>query len=385
MNTFTSDWKQRAERAGEVAEFFVLPVEEALENLHGQRFAGGEDGAQGGAHVFAEFLQVGELALEVLEEDSAEALRELFRSVERDVAALNVVAEAFGVEEHAFALFQDLFHEAVGVRAGLELRREFVAQVFAEVGAVGFGGGVEDERVQALQRGAHVALRPAGDDETNPVGQARGVAREHFDEFVAPVAAGFVKRVNDDDQALASAGDGELERVGEEIVEQFGGGLLAVEFGNLRQGEQELAVVGQPGGKLEGEGADDARGTAVVGLVVGAEVDADNCAASVEVREVGGEEAFAKSGRAHHPKDARAAVGGGAPFFHGVEEPRAAREFFLQQLLDARIGGEIGDDGLEIFFERPDFTGELPALVALHNADDLGEFFLIPLFPCRIT
>lgn len=48
--------------AGEVAEFFVLPVEEALEDFHGQRFAGGEDGAQRGPHVFAELFQVGELA-----------------------------------------------------------------------------------------------------------------------------------------------------------------------------------------------------------------------------------------------------------------------------------------------------------------------------------
>src|SRR3989442_10536387 len=50
------------------------------------------------AHVFAEFLHVGELALEVLVEDSAEALRELLRAVEREMAALDVVAEALGVE-----------------------------------------------------------------------------------------------------------------------------------------------------------------------------------------------------------------------------------------------------------------------------------------------
>ena len=37
---------------------------------------------------------------------------------------LDVVAKAFDVEEHAFALFQDLFDEAVGVRAVSELRRE---------------------------------------------------------------------------------------------------------------------------------------------------------------------------------------------------------------------------------------------------------------------
>jgi len=71
---FLCDRKERGERAGEVAEFLVLPVEEALENFHGQRFAGGEDGAQRGARVLAEFFQVGELALKPLEEDFTNAL-----------------------------------------------------------------------------------------------------------------------------------------------------------------------------------------------------------------------------------------------------------------------------------------------------------------------
>lgn len=66
----------RAERSREVAEFLVLPVEEALEDFHGQRFAGGEDGAEGGADVVAVLFQVGELALEPLAEDAAKPLRE---------------------------------------------------------------------------------------------------------------------------------------------------------------------------------------------------------------------------------------------------------------------------------------------------------------------
>ena len=53
---FPAHWEKRGEGASEVAEFFVLPVEEALKNLDGQRFPGGEDGAERGADVLAEFL-----------------------------------------------------------------------------------------------------------------------------------------------------------------------------------------------------------------------------------------------------------------------------------------------------------------------------------------
>ena len=47
------------------------------------------------------------------------------------------------------------------------------------------------------------------------------------------------------------------QRVGEG-VEQFHR-VFPVQFGNLRQGEQELAIIGQPRGQLEGEAADDPR------------------------------------------------------------------------------------------------------------------------------
>jgi len=69
------------------------------------------------ARVFAELLHVGELALKALAEDAAETLRELLRAVQREMTALDVVAEAFDVEERAFAPFQDLFHDAGGVGA----------------------------------------------------------------------------------------------------------------------------------------------------------------------------------------------------------------------------------------------------------------------------
>jgi hypothetical protein len=36
---FCRDREERGKRASEVAEFFVLPVKESLENLDGQRFA----------------------------------------------------------------------------------------------------------------------------------------------------------------------------------------------------------------------------------------------------------------------------------------------------------------------------------------------------------
>ncbi len=295
------DRKQRAKRSGEVAEFFVLPVEEALEDFHGERFAGGEDGAEGGADIFSEFFQVGELALEPLAEDAAEALRELFRAVEREVAKLDVVAESFGVEEDAFALFQDFADEPVGVGMLLELRSELVAEEVAEVGAVGLGAGVEDERVQPLQRGLDGAFRAAGDDEAEPVGQARGVAGEHFHERIAPGLARFVEGVDDDEQPLASAADDGLERVGEEVVEEFRR-VFAVEFGDFRQGEQEFSIVGQAGGELEGEAADDAPGVAVVGLVPLDELGGDDFVAS-EVGEVRGEGALADAGVAGDPEE----------------------------------------------------------------------------------
>ena len=308
---FFRDREQRPKRAGEVAEFFVLPVEEALEDFHGQGLAGGEDGAQGGAHVFAEFLQIGKLALKPLAEDAAEALRELVRAVEREVTVLDIVAEAFGVEEHAFALFQDLADEAVGVRrrfamarqvgTGLELRGELVAEVFAEVGAVGLGAGVEHEGVQPLQRGLDGAFRAAGDDEAEPVGQARGVAGEHFHERIAPGLARFVEGVDDDEQPLASAADDGLERVGEEVVEEFRR-VFAVEFGDFRQGEQEFSIVGQAGGELEGEAADDSPGVAVVGLVPLDELGGDDFVAP-EVGEVRGEGALADAGVAGDPEE----------------------------------------------------------------------------------
>jgi hypothetical protein len=48
--------------------------------------------------------------------------------------------------------------------------------------------------------------------------------------------------------------------------------LTQFQFGNLRQGQYELAITGQPGGELEGEAADDARRIALVGLVPFAEL-----------------------------------------------------------------------------------------------------------------
>ena len=50
--------------------------------------------------------------------------------------------------------------------------------------------------------------------------------------------------------------DDRTQRVGEEVVEQFRR-VFPVQFGNLRQSQQELAIIGEPGGELEGEAADD--------------------------------------------------------------------------------------------------------------------------------
>ncbi|MBI2481540.1 MAG: hypothetical protein HYV60_23735, partial [Planctomycetia bacterium] len=131
-------------------------------------------------------------------EDSAESLRELVRVVQREMAVLDVVAKALSVEEHAFALFQDLLDEAVRIRAVLERRCQFAEQVVADVGAVGFGRGVERERIQCLQRSFDIELRPAGHDEAQPVGQALGIPREHFHKRVASGLAGFIQGINHD-------------------------------------------------------------------------------------------------------------------------------------------------------------------------------------------
>ena len=88
------DRKQRAEGTGEVAELFVLPVEEVLEDFQRQRFAGGEDGAQRrGAHVFAEFIQVGEIASEIGCVFSAKPCRKLLRAIHRIITFLDIFAK----------------------------------------------------------------------------------------------------------------------------------------------------------------------------------------------------------------------------------------------------------------------------------------------------
>ena len=93
-----------------------------------------------------------------------------------------------------------------------------------------------------------------------------GIAGQHFYERVAAILARFVERIDHDQIPLPAAVDDRVQRVGEEVVEQLRR-VLPVQFSDLRQGEQELAVVGQAGGELEGEAADDPHGVAVVGLV----------------------------------------------------------------------------------------------------------------------
>src|SRR5206468_3376167 len=52
---------------------------------------------------------------------------------------------------------------------------------------------------------------------------------------------------------------------------------------------------------------------------------------------------------------------------------------------EQRSDARIRRDGLEVAVERLDLAGEAPALVALHDPDDLGEFGLIPFLPRRIA
>ena len=148
----------------------------------------------------------------------------------------------------------------------------------------------------------HVKLRPAGDDQANPVGKLPGIPGQHFHEFVASVPAGFVERVNDDQIPLASAGDGQLQGVGEQAVEQFRG-VLPVQFGHDRQRQQQLAIVGKPGGHLERQRANDAAGVAVVRFLPIAELDGDDGAPAIFMRELGGEGTLANARRTHEPEE----------------------------------------------------------------------------------
>ena len=60
-----------------------------------------------------------------------------------------LVAEAFDVEENAFAFFKDLLHETVGVRAVLEWRRQFPLQVVADVDTIAVLGDSALHRIGA--------------------------------------------------------------------------------------------------------------------------------------------------------------------------------------------------------------------------------------------
>jgi len=76
------------------------------------------------------------------------------------------------------------------------------------VSAVGFGLGVEREGIHGLQRCFDIKLRTADDDEAKPVGQALGIAGEHFHERVAPGLAGFIQGINHDQIPFPAAVDG---------------------------------------------------------------------------------------------------------------------------------------------------------------------------------
>jgi hypothetical protein len=56
------DSKERADGTDEIAEFRILPVPEALDNVDRQWFAGGEDDSQHGGNAFAKRFHVREMA-----------------------------------------------------------------------------------------------------------------------------------------------------------------------------------------------------------------------------------------------------------------------------------------------------------------------------------
>src|SRR5208337_1482785 len=100
---------------------------------------------------------------------------------------------------------------------------------------------------------------------------------------------------------------------------------------------------------------------------------------------MGGEGALANAWSTYNPEETRGPVGGVPPIFNRLKQPRPPDQCFLKQLSDARIGRKIGNRRLEQFFERFDFAGKAPALVALHDRDNFHEFGLIPTLSHRLA
>jgi hypothetical protein len=157
------------------------------------------------------------------------------------------------VKEYALALFHDLIDETCIVPTALELDGQFVKEIVADVGQIFLGRAFKSNGMDGLERRHDVRLRTAGDNDANPVRQARAITRKHFHERIVSGVAGFVERVNDDETPVPSTVDGVAKRIGEEVVEQFGG-VLPVQRGEFRQREQEFAVIGQPCRDLKGQG-----------------------------------------------------------------------------------------------------------------------------------
>ncbi len=106
--------------------------------------------------------------------------------------------------------------------------------------------------------------------------------RQHLGQHAAAVADGLVERVDHHHEAVPAppAIDAGAQRLDQQPIEQVGrrlaGQLRAVGIVQPQPVEQQAAVVVQPGGELEGEGAQHARRVAPVVNIVAAEAQADH-------------------------------------------------------------------------------------------------------------
>ena len=101
------------------------------------------------------------------------------------------------------------------------------------------------------------------------------MARKDFYKRTASGHRGFVQRVNNDEIPVTTAVDYGAQRVGKKVVEEFSR-VFEVDFSNLRQREQNLAVVGKPCCKLESNAADHSCCVAVVRFVPFDELSGDD-------------------------------------------------------------------------------------------------------------
>ena len=163
-----------------------MPSELLSEHLQRQRLTRGDHEAQDRSHDLSIADVVGTLTQKlVLMEHTTETARKLCGIGQGNAALANAGAEALDVEERPFAAIEDLCHEIAGIIALAQRGAERGFQIFADVVTIELGRPLDRQRRQSLKRSRDVELRPARDDETDPVGQQVDVLRQDFGQLVA--------------------------------------------------------------------------------------------------------------------------------------------------------------------------------------------------------